>query len=452
MVNKNIICVIDGEAGSCGKAKVCGQIALDERLNIIASVTNSMPNAGHTFVSELGETYLFRNIPVAVVNPNVKLFIGPSSVIDMDVFRKEYEECESLLGNRQIYVHELVPLVEDRHKEKEKETIKSGSTYHGCAACNQEKIIRDPNLKFFKGYKKAIVLTNEEWLNELYNCLDDSNGMVLFEGSQGAGLSLNLSGNFPYVTSRNINVSNMLQEAGVSPRRLHTTVMVVRPFPIRINDITNEGKFVFTGSYGSGASLTWSNINIGAKLGFYPTAFDFDLFDNMLNDDLKNKLLNASEKRSLMQIFCERYKDITLSDINLIDALEMERLIYKGKGIREYVSKVIDLSHLDDPTLRDLSEMTSVTKLERKIFDLDINKLKSSVRINDPDCLYLNFFQHLDLEYEKCCGDYKEFLINRYIREYLNWLESSLGVDISTLGTGSKNNEYIKRRELIILD
>ena len=218
MVNKNIICVIDGEAGSCGKAKVCGQIALDERLNIIASVTNSMPNAGHTFVSELGETYLFRNIPVAVVNPNVKLFIGPSSVIDMDVFRKEYEECESLLGNRQIYVHELVPLVEDRHKEKEKETIKSGSTYHGCAACNQEKIIRDPNLKFFKGYKKAIVLTNEEWLNELYNCLDDSNGMVLFEGSQGAGLSLNFSGNFPYVTSRNINVSNMLQEAGVSPR------------------------------------------------------------------------------------------------------------------------------------------------------------------------------------------------------------------------------------------
>ncbi len=122
MVNRNIICVIDGEAGSCGKAKVCGQIALDARLNIVASVTNSMPNAGHTFVSELGESYLFRNIPVAVVNPNVKLFIGPSSVIDMDVFVKEYEECENPLGNRQIYVHELVPLVEDRHKEKEKET------------------------------------------------------------------------------------------------------------------------------------------------------------------------------------------------------------------------------------------------------------------------------------------------------------------------------------------
>ena len=59
-MNKNVIAVIDGAAGSCGKAKVCGEIATSE--NIGASVTNSMPNAGQTFVSEDGKKYLFKNV------------------------------------------------------------------------------------------------------------------------------------------------------------------------------------------------------------------------------------------------------------------------------------------------------------------------------------------------------------------------------------------------------
>ena len=45
---KNVISVIDGEAGSCGKAKVIGEIATDKSIKLGASVTNCMPNAGHT--------------------------------------------------------------------------------------------------------------------------------------------------------------------------------------------------------------------------------------------------------------------------------------------------------------------------------------------------------------------------------------------------------------------
>ena len=83
MVNRNVITVIDGEAGSCGKAKVIGEIATDKNIPLGASVTNCMPNAGHTFVD--GDfTHVFRNIPVAIVNPNVDLFIGSGSVIDFE--------------------------------------------------------------------------------------------------------------------------------------------------------------------------------------------------------------------------------------------------------------------------------------------------------------------------------------------------------------------------------
>ena len=85
---KNVISVIDGEAGSCGKAKVFGEIATLESINLGASVTNCMPNAGHTFVDEKGQATIFRNIPVSVVNPNTELFIGPGSAIDLVKFIK----------------------------------------------------------------------------------------------------------------------------------------------------------------------------------------------------------------------------------------------------------------------------------------------------------------------------------------------------------------------------
>lgn len=450
MVNKNVICVIDGEAGSCGKAKVCGEIATNKKYSVGASLTNSMPNAGHTFVSSHGDTHLFRNIPVAAVNSEVELFIGPSSVIDLESFKREYDEHEHFLKGRKIYVHELVPLVTEEHKMREKRIIKSGSTYHGCAACNQDKIIRNPNLEFFKGYKNAVVLSNEDWLDMLYKHLDNPDETVLFEGAQGCGLSLNFSGEHPYVTSRNISVSNMLQEAGVSPRRLLYADMVIRPFPIRINDVTNDGNYVYTGGYGS--RLTWSHINLSSKCGFYPTSELFDLYDNFLTNELKSELLNNSSNVALMQIFGSNYKNIKLEDVTVLDALEMERLINKSKGIRSYISDVIDLSHFEDPTLTDFSELTSVTKLERKIFDLDIRKLKQNVRINDPDGIYLNFFQHLDSSLSGVSGYYDDIYVNRYIREYLNWLEATVGVQINSLGTGRKNQEYIKKKELIFKD
>ena len=106
---RNVVSVIDGAAGSCGKAKVIGEIATDKNINLGASVTNCMPNAGHTLVDEEGKARVFRNIPVSIVNPHTELFIGPGSAIDMEIFIKEYESVLDLLGNRKIYVHEMFP-------------------------------------------------------------------------------------------------------------------------------------------------------------------------------------------------------------------------------------------------------------------------------------------------------------------------------------------------------
>lgn len=113
---------------------VIGEIATDKSIKLGASVINCVQKVGYTSVDKRGCATIFRNIPVPLVNLDTELFIGPSSAIDMEVFKEEYEQTRKYLGDRKIYVHEMVPLINERHKQYEREHIKSGSTFKGCGA------------------------------------------------------------------------------------------------------------------------------------------------------------------------------------------------------------------------------------------------------------------------------------------------------------------------------
>lgn len=450
---RNVISVIDGAAGSCGKAKVIGEIATLEGINLGASVTNCMPNAGHSFVDSKGRKYVFRNIPVSSVNPKTELFIGPGSAIDMEVFKDEYMRVQKIVGNRKIYIHEMTPLIEERHKAYERDHIKSGSTFKGCGAVTQEKVIRDEKLRFFKDFKNAIVLSNDDWLDCLYKHLDNENEYVMMEGSQGCDLDLNHSGNYPYVTSRNVSTTQLLADSGISAERLLQTILVIRPFPIRISNITKTGKYIYTGSYGTGEELKWTQVNLASMYGGYPFKGDVDLYSSKLACDIVSRLIDECPEVYLKQVFKNNYKNIVVENITLLEALEIERLVHKSRGEREYQTELIDLPTLDselpENTIIDQSEETTVTKMERRIFDLDINKLKNNCRINTPSSLYLNFFEHLGYEFINEKGLFDDIYFNRYLREYLNWLEYETGIDISALGTGQINGSRIVKQRIL---
>lgn len=450
---KNVISVIDGEAGSCGKAKVIGEIATDKSIKLGASVTNCMPNAGHTFVDEKGTVTIFRNIPVSSVNPDTELFIGPGSAIDMEIFEEEYEQAKKYLGDRKIYVHEMVPLIDERHKQYEREHIKSGSTFKGCGAVTQEKVIRDKKLEFFRSFKNAVVCSNNQWLERLYSHLDNPSEYVMLEGAQGCDLDLNHSGNYPFVTSRNVSTSQLLADSGISPERLLQTIMVIRPFPIRISNITRTGDFIYTGDYGKGEELTWTQINLASMYGSYPFKGDVKCLPHNINLNRVKKLISQCPEIYLKQLFGNDFRNIKIADLKILQILELERLVYKSKGFSDYESRFLDMGMFDKDfppnTIFDQSEQTSVTRMERRVFDLDITKLKTNCRINTPSSLYLNFFQHLGLDYKSEIGNFDDYYFNRYLREYLNWLESETGVAISALGTGARNGERILKKTLV---
>ena len=280
---------------------------------------------------------------------------------------------------------------------------------------------------------------------------------MILEGAQGCDLDLNHSGNYPYVTSRNVSTSQLLADSGISPERLLQTIMVIRPFPIRISNITKSGDIIYTGAYGTGQELTWTEINVAAQFGWFPYKGMLDDFKIEYEEDEFLEYVREDISRCpeiyLKQIFGDKYKDINPEDVTLLQALEMERLYYKSIGEREYESNYIELpltESKDCPTcICDLSEQTTVTKMERRIFDLDIRKLINNCRINTPSSLYLNFFQHLSYAHKGLNGNYDDIYFDKPLRVYLDWLESETGIDISTLGTGARNDERIKRKELI---
>ena len=452
-MNKNVIAVIDGAAGSCGKAKVVGEIATDKNIKLGAAVTNCMPNAGHTFVDENGNATVFRNIPVSIVNPETELFIGPGSAIDMTVFQAEYEQAQKYLKDRKIYVHEMVPLIESRHKQYEKEHIKTGSTFKGGNTVTCEKIMKEKNLEFFQTYKNAVVCSNNEWHERLYQHLENPNEYVILEGAQGCDLDINHSGHYPNTTCREVSTMQLLADSGIAAERLLETIMVIRPFPIRISNITSSGEFIYSGNYGNGDELTWTEINIASLYGGYPHRSIVDCYNSFFKIKKIKKLLSHCPEIYLKQTFGENYKSIKIDEITLLEALELERLMYKARKIQEYQTRLIELPMFDKDfppnTIIDQSEQTTVTKMERRIFDLDIKKLKLNCQINNPYVLYLNFFQHLGLEYKGEKGNFENYYFNRYLREYFDWLERNTQVEIAALGTGPKNMERILKKPLI---
>lgn len=293
---KNVTVIIDGQAGDSGKGKVISEFVLENKPEL--SIINHSPNIDHTVV--LGEVKrVFKHIPVSVINDTTTLLLGPNMFIDLDLLIKEYTDLEDILNNRTIYAHPNISLITNDNIKKEKHTLqKSGSTFSGGGSALQDKIGRDDNLNFFKGYKNIKVLSHDEYYKLLqYHLINSKN--ILLEGSQGADLDINHSGHYPHTTSKQISVAQMFADAGISPRHLKTVVMVIRPYPIRIAP----------GDYGKSKEINWDLINNASYVGGYPhTESTYDNFSKEID------YTDFSE----LNILTGNFKRVFYLDINLL--------------------------------------------------------------------------------------------------------------------------------------
>lgn len=257
--------LVGGQYGSEGKGHIAWHLARD--YDYLMRVGG--PNAGHKVPSNTdepgGEQHVatYHILPSGSgINANAKLLLGPGAVIALDTLRNEISSLR--LDEDRLLIDEQAMIIEESDAEFERETIKKtiASTAQGVGYASARRLMRN-------GLGVAVRLARDieelrPYVKKTADILDDAfcdGTRVFLEGTQGSGLSL-FHGYYPHVTSRDTNVGGLLAEAGIAAARVRRVVMVVRSFPIRVQDPDKAG---MTSGFMS-KPLTWEDI--AARSGY----------------------------------------------------------------------------------------------------------------------------------------------------------------------------------------
>jgi adenylosuccinate synthase len=223
--------VVGGQFGSEGKGKVAYFLAQQLGAHIMVRVGGS--NSGHTVIADGGERIVLRQLPAAALLENTTSVLGPGSYIDLDVLSHELELVG--LPRERLLIDELAVVItaEDREIERRErlgELI--GSTQSGTGAAVVKRIARQGQAVLARDVPvlQPMVCNTSEFLRSSL----ERNARVVIEGTQGFGLSVLHSRDYPFVTSRDTSAAGMVSEAGLSPLDVDEVVMVLRAFPIRV--------------------------------------------------------------------------------------------------------------------------------------------------------------------------------------------------------------------------
>lgn len=285
MSNRNFTAVVGAQFGSLseGKGLIVGHLAKDYDVHVRVGAAN----AGHTIYTDkygasleadpgataIGrEKHVMQQIPCAAyANPSATLVIGPGAVISMDVFIDEFvrlsEWCQANGVRRPaIHVDHRAHVIQQEQIDDEQTTglaerIGSTSTIarEGIGTAAADRLLRAERCVTVA---QDAILNRDRWeqlaggvqIDDTSELLAEHRGPVLLEGTQGTGLS-NVTGYFPYVTSRCTTSAGLAADCGAAPNRIGKVILVARTYPIRVAG--NSGPF-----HPSSQEISWQSINI----------------------------------------------------------------------------------------------------------------------------------------------------------------------------------------------
>jgi adenylosuccinate synthase len=220
--------LIGGGYGSEGKGHIASYLAKEYGL----LVRVGGPNAGHKVMLEAG-SYTHHVLPSGTRLCEAQLLIGPGAVLNVPQLRKEIAECGVEVGR--LWIDPQAMVINDDDITSESALVSEiGSTGQGVGAATARRIMgRAANAALARDVieLRPFIRPAADVLDEAYS----SGKRIFLEGTQGTALSL-YHGSYPHVTSRDTTASGCLAETGIPPSRVRRIVMVVRTYPIRVEN------------------------------------------------------------------------------------------------------------------------------------------------------------------------------------------------------------------------
>ncbi len=272
---KNLV-VLGAQWGDEGKGKIVDLFS--ERFDMVARFQGGH-NAGHT-VRIGGDKFILKLIPSGILRPGVKAVIGNGVVIDPAALIAEIETLEAkgidvrgqlAISNRAQVIFPFHRIVE-KISEARKDRVAIGTTSRGIGPCYEDKIAR-------RGIR-IVDLIDEKDFAPLYDALAEdkqtlarafeveepidfraihdqyrqlaerirpmvcdtatllnaaisAGKRVLFEGAQGTMLDVD-HGTYPFVTSSSTTAGGVSTGTGVPPSRVGGVVGVTKAYITRV--------------------------------------------------------------------------------------------------------------------------------------------------------------------------------------------------------------------------
>jgi adenylosuccinate synthase len=245
--------IVGGQYGSEAKGQMAGWLVEGppaKTYNVV--ISNSGSQAGHTYVNDKGEKIVARHLPIAgILNKNATILLSPACIIDVEVL---FEEMERFQVSDRVLIHPNAAIIDNDDKIDEEMLVRNiGSTGKGNGAALVDKIMRRGNAIAGMGeLLRPFLITRDKYIDII------NNASILIEGAQGFDLSVD--GQFwPYCTSRNCWVGQVLADAWIHPHDLQRSYMVIRTFPIRVAGTSG-------GCHSDQREISWEELGVEPEI------------------------------------------------------------------------------------------------------------------------------------------------------------------------------------------
>lgn len=264
--------LMDGGAGSSGKGKMGAFLAQHADNNLTFVCNTFAPQAGHWVRNDDGSEYFYQTLNSCAHLNKYDIFIGPGAIIEVRALLREMEATG--MSPSRLHISPIAGVLQDFDADFERGKC-SLDGYTLTSA--DDRMVHEGTAKFGSTCHGVGAATARKLLRrpnmllardvpelrefihpDIRSAIIDrltSGQAGLLEVAQGYQLSLNHQKFYPFCTSRNVTVAQGLSDMMLPTRLAGPVVLNFRTFPIRIHSCKYIDK--------DGNHLTWDEVQAG---------------------------------------------------------------------------------------------------------------------------------------------------------------------------------------------